>query len=153
VIRLRDAIHRTPGAVPGTGRRPRAWHEIACGLAVLAALVTSCGGSSSSPSSSPPSSTSGKIKIPPSVGSNVLITNSGFKPDNLLAPEGKLTWKNVSSKTESVHFDNYDRRVDSGPIPPGGSWSFEQNSLISIVYHSTYDKRFHGHVEVANSTL
>jgi hypothetical protein len=122
-------------------------------LAILAALLALAGCSSSSSGSSGGGSSGVHITIPPSVGSKVLITNKGFQPNNLLSHTGKITWRNVSSRTESVHFDNYDRRVDSGPIPPGGSWSFTQTKLVSIVYHSTYDRRFHGHVEVADSTL
>jgi hypothetical protein len=83
------------------------------------------------------------------MGTSILITASGFRPRILLAPMGApVVWKNVSSRTQSVHLDNFGSPVDSGPIKPGGTWSFNPNAQLSIVYHSTYDRRFRGQLQV-----
>jgi hypothetical protein len=59
-----------------------------------------------------------------------------------------IIWKNTTSGPQSVHFDNFGRRLDSGPIPPGGTWTFHAATTGSITYHSTYDRRFRGRLLV-----
>ncbi|MGN6379048.1 MAG: hypothetical protein ACTHNU_08875 [Gaiellales bacterium] len=83
------------------------------------------------------------------MGTSVLITAKGFLPHILLAPMGRpVVWKNSSSRTQSVHLDNYGSRVDSGPIKPGATWSFNPKAELSLVYHSTYDPHFRGQLQV-----
>ena len=45
-----------------------------------------------------------------------------------------MTWKNLTSVTVSIVF-TYEG-VNSGPIPPGGSWSFTPPHVESIAYHT-----------------
>jgi hypothetical protein len=79
----------------------------------------------------------------------VVISSTGFRPKVLLAPMGvPIVWRNTSTKTQSVHLDNFGTKVDSGPIKPGASWSFNPNAEISIVYHSTFDPSFRGQLQV-----
>ncbi len=114
------------------------------------AVATGCGGSGGptlAASTQPSSSTSASPVA--GMGTTILITASGFRPRILLAPMGTpVVWKNVSSSTQSVHLDNFGSPVDSGPIKPGGAWSFNPNAQLSIVYHSTYDRRFRGQLQV-----
>jgi hypothetical protein len=130
-------------------------------VAASAALISGCGSSGSASSSTirttpPPASTnlrSGYAKdrgnAQFAMGATVFISNSGFRPKILLAPMGiPVVWRNVSTKTQSVHLDNFGTKVDSGPIRPGATWSFNAKAQISIVYHSTYDPRFRGQLQV-----
>jgi hypothetical protein len=144
-------------------------------LLIATALAAGCGGSSSSstgssgssgrsaPSTSGgggttgggassggqiPAKTSQKVKNA-AIGTTVVITPTGFSPHVLIAPFGfKITWKNESGKVQSVHLDNVDRVVDSGPIQPGTAWSFNPHSAVSILYHSTYDPSFTAQAQV-----
>jgi hypothetical protein len=59
-----------------------------------------------------------------------------------------IVWHNASTKTQSVHLDNFGTKIDSGPIKPGATWSFNPKAEISIVYHSTYDPSFRGQLQV-----
>jgi len=122
------------------------WHVVAPAV-LLAIALTGCS-SSSSPSigASVGSSSDGIFQLdktkcvdknPPTVGHCIFITSSGFDPNVLVAPMGiDITWTNTSSKPASIVFDNYFKKVDSGPIPPGGTWKFHAGELVSIVYHS-----------------
>ena len=83
------------------------------------------------------------------MGATVVISNSGFRPKILLAPMGvPVVWRNQSSRTQSVHLDNFGTKVDSGPIKPGATWSFNAKAQVSILYHSTYDSSFRGQLQV-----
>jgi plastocyanin len=126
-------------------------------LAVVAAVALSgcsSGGAAGTLSDQAPRPSSTSATIPASgnsqygIGTTVLITASGFVPTHLLAPMGStITFENTSSRTQSVHFDNYGR-VDSGAIAPGATWSYRADALASILYHSTYQRRFRGHLQV-----
>jgi hypothetical protein len=111
----------------------------------LTATVPSSSGSTAAHSNNAPVCPQANA---PSVGRCVLITNRGFQPHFLLAPAADIAFKNVSDHTQSVHFDNYERPVDSGPIKPGGEWIFHNRYPISIVYHSTYNPAFKGTLEI-----
>lgn len=136
-------------------------------LAAALAVLPGCGASSSSSSPQTGSGAPSAASTSPgaaastsyyakdrgnaqfAMGTTVVITRSGFQPQQLLAPVGyAIVWKNLSGSTQSVHLDNFGSRVDSGPIPPGGSWSFNPKAQLSIVYHSTYHPRFHGQLQV-----
>lgn len=83
------------------------------------------------------------------LGTVVTITPSGFSPKVLVAPTGQtVTWRNESGSTQSVHFDNAGERIDSGPIPPGGTWAFDPPGALSLLYHSTYTPKFRAQLQV-----
>ena len=123
---------------------------------VLALVVAGgCGGSSPellSGTTSPAPTSSGPPvsgSLPTGMGTTVMITSKGFQPHELLAPMGfPIVWKNVSDTTQSVNLDNFSQPVDSGPIKPGKSWSFNPDAQLSILYHSTYPGHFQGKLQV-----
>jgi hypothetical protein len=131
--------------------------RLATALALAMLLLPACAGSGGGSSvagsrpattpQTPPQSSGGNAQA--ALGTSVLITGSGFQPLLLVAPMGqRITWKNVSDSTQSVHLDNWGARVDSGPIPPGGDWSFNPKRLASITYHSTYDHSFRAQLQI-----
>ena len=68
----------------------------------------------------------------------VQITSDGFHPKTLVSGCCKaVTWKNLTSRPESVVFDH--QLVNSGTIPPGGSWVWTPQNPQSITYHSSLD--------------
>jgi plastocyanin len=83
------------------------------------------------------------------LGRKVQITAKGFDPQVLVTGKGlHVVWTNTSSTTQSVHFDNWGSPVDSGPIPPGGNWTFHATSTGSVVYHSTYSPTLCGQLQI-----
>jgi len=81
-------------------------------------------------------------------GQSVEITPSTVIPKQLIAAAGfPVVWINHSGTTQDIHFDNVED-VDSGPIPPGGTWSYTTIRTISIVYHSTVDPAIKGAVQM-----
>lgn len=117
--------------------------------------LTSCGGGSSAPASSgapstsaPPASTAASTIDPNfDFGQTVLITRTGFRPRWLVSLAGKtITWRNESHVTASVVFDH--ESVRSGPIPPGGTYTYDPRTALSITYHSGVNPHLHGSVQV-----
>jgi plastocyanin len=83
------------------------------------------------------------------IGKQIQIGAAGFEPQVLVTGMGlSVTWTNGSSTTQSVHFDNWESPVDSGPIAPGASWSFKAVHTGSVLYHSTFDPCFKGQVQI-----
>jgi plastocyanin len=83
------------------------------------------------------------------IGKQVKIGTSGFEPQLLVTGMNlTVTWKNTSSTPQSVHFDNWETPIDSGPIAPGASWSFKAVHTGSVLYHSTFDPCFKGQVQI-----
>lgn len=69
-------------------------------------------------------------------GQRVEITATGAVPRQLVAiVDTPITWENTTDAPQTVTFDN--GTVDSGPIPPGGSWSHTPDASVSIAYHTT----------------
>jgi hypothetical protein len=84
-------------------------------------------------------------------GYTVHITSKGFLPHWLVATCCQsITWQNLSGVTTSVVFDHLG--VVSGPIPPGGTFSFTPKNVESIAYHSGTDTTAHAVVQVNQST-
>jgi len=128
-------------------------------ILLVAACAAGCSSSSATgsasnasdqPSSQPPPGTvlgGGHFTI----GTKVHITSTGFDPQVLYTPIGStVTWTNRSDSPQSVHFDNWDptQPVDSGAIPPGGTWTFTFKSTGSVVYHSNQNPSFRGTVQI-----
>jgi hypothetical protein len=126
--------------------------------AVAGALVlSSCGGGggASTPASSgaPPTTSAPASTVASTIdpnfdfGQTVLITPTGFRPRWLVSLVGKtITWRNESSVTASVVFDH--ESVRSGPIPPGGTYTYDPSTALSITYHSGVNPHLHGSVQV-----
>jgi len=128
-------------------------------VAVLAAAaaLSACSGSGENDTAAPTktqsqatttrSQTQGNGEV--ALGTSVTITSAGFTPKVLVAPLGKsVTWRNESRSTQSVHFDNAGERLDSGPIRPGETWTFDPPGAVSLLYHSTYTPKFKAQLQV-----
>lgn len=77
----------------------------------------------------------------------VQITPNGFHPHWLVSGCCRaVTWKNLTSKPESVAFDH--QQVDSGPIAPGGAFTWTPAHPESITYHSGLDPSLTGALQV-----
>jgi hypothetical protein len=81
------------------------------------------------------------------IGLLVQITAHSFRPQTLIAPCCQpITWRNLSSMAIAVYFDAL--QVNSGPIPPGGTWVFTPHNVEAIAYHSLNDPSITGSVQV-----
>jgi hypothetical protein len=77
----------------------------------------------------------------------VQITPSGFHPQWLVSGCCKpVTWRNLTGSPASVVFDH--QLVDSGPIPPGGTFVFTPHNVQSIAYHSATSPSMIGVLQV-----
>ena len=80
-------------------------------------------------------------------GFKVQITPGGFRPSWLVAGCCEpITWRNLTTETVSVVFDHL--QVNSGPIPPGGTYVFTPKNAQSITYHSGVNPAMHAVVQV-----
>lgn len=69
-------------------------------------------------------------------GQRVEITADGARPRQLVAVvDTAITWVNTTGQPVTVTFDN--GTVDSGPIPPQGTWEHTPDASVSIAYHTT----------------
>jgi hypothetical protein len=118
-------------------------------------VLSSCGGGASAPASSgaapttsaPASTVASTVDPNFDFGQTVLITPTGFRPRWLVSLVGKtITWRNESNVTASVVFDH--ESVRSGPIPPGGTYTYDPRTALSITYHSGVNPHLHGSVQV-----
>jgi plastocyanin len=127
-------------------------------LLVLLLMAAACSSSKPSIGASAPASSAAHAKCKDAgplgsghftIGKRVSIGTAGFAPQVLVTGMGlSVTWTNTSSTPQSVHFDNWESPVDSGPIAPGKSWSFTAAHTGSVLYHSTFDPCFKGQVEI-----
>lgn len=118
----------------------------ACAVAAVALLAPACGSGGASGGGAP-ISTAHRTDPNFDFGQTVTITTSGFRPRQIVTLLGRpVQWRNSSGVTQSVVFDHFPQR--SGPIPPGGTWTFTPRNEISITYHSGTRPELHGAVEV-----
>lgn len=81
------------------------------------------------------------------VGQVVTITDDSVQPLGLIAVVGNpLIWRNATAEPQTVVLDNAEG--SSGPIPPGGTWSYTPLGTVSIVYHVERDTQTQGQVQV-----
>jgi len=80
-------------------------------------------------------------------GQQIIITNKGVLPQNLLAPTPTtITWTNLSSKPVNIYYSKAGTPGYSGFIKPGGHFSLSMEGSGTISYNTT--NRFHGNVGV-----
>lgn len=80
-------------------------------------------------------------------GFMVQITPQGFHPQQLVSPCCQaITWRNLTSAPIAIVFDAL--QVDSGPIPPGGTFVFTPKNVESIAYHARDNPAMAGAVQV-----
>ena len=120
---------------------------LAAGCSAGSEDVKSGDGTTSNVSTGETPTTSGDAES--GIGTLILITRNGLRPRLLIAPFGHgIVWRNASKTTASVRFDNFGRKVESGPISPGESWSFNPRGELSIIYHATSSRRFRGQLQI-----
>jgi hypothetical protein len=145
----------------------------ACALLALTVLSACSSGSSRPPSPSPsapaptpvasgsvigsvaPEGPGGPPPIPrtlstgSAIGHTVFITNEGFVPRILLAGiDAPVIFWNRTNAAQGIRFLNYGGAAASGPIPPGGSWTFAPTHTASIVYASTQAPHRRGSLQI-----
>ncbi|MBO0836879.1 MAG: hypothetical protein J2P28_15420 [Actinobacteria bacterium] len=123
-------------------------------LVLAVVLMPACGSSPSAqrPAPTPSNAISGALaresaKPDPNfdMGFSVQITDQGFHPYVLVAPCCKpITWTNLTQSPVSVVFTG----VDSGPIPPGGKYTFKPPNVESIAYHEGQNPAVEGRIQV-----
>ena len=102
-------------------------------VALAALLAGGCGGGGSGAATAPASSASHSIDPNFDTGQTVLMTADSAEPLWLVSLVGKpVTFRNVSSTTKRVVFDH--AAVDSGPIPPGGTFTWRPTLPLSYTY-------------------
>ena len=103
-------------------------------VALAALLAGGCGGGGSGAAGAPVSSASHTIDPNFDTGQTVLVTAHSARPLWLVSLVGKpVTFRNVSSTTKRVVFDH--AAIDSGPIPPGGAFTWRPTLPLSYTYH------------------
>jgi hypothetical protein len=79
-------------------------------------------------------------------GQVVCITDDGVEPRLLVAIVGNtITWRNETSEPQTVTFVAFD--THSGPIPPGGTWSYTPKLPLSLAYRVSTTERL-GQIQV-----
>lgn len=76
--------------------------------------------------------------VPPTLGAgqNVIITAHGFEPQTLEANvTAPVVWTNESGAPQRIVFVGVP--VDSGTIPPGGTFTWSTKDALTLAYHST----------------
>jgi hypothetical protein len=73
-------------------------------------------------------------------GQVVCITETGVRPRVLVSIAGQaVTWRNETSAPQSIRFVAF--AAHSGPIPPGGTWSYTPKLPLSLAYHTSSSSR------------
>jgi Ni,Fe-hydrogenase I small subunit len=122
--------------------------------AVCVAVLGGCSSNGPSPAPSPSPSgfrVLGKVTpakpgaplptVPPKlsplsyIGHVVYITHQRFVPKILVAGiNHPVVFVNCTNTTQTVRFTNYEVPAGSGPIPPGGHWTFHSTYTGSYLY-------------------
>ena len=91
-----------------------------------------------------PTQTGGKAIAPYSdTGGEIILTDKGILPFHLFVSLGQtITWTNLCSKSVTITATSKD--FASGPIPPGGTFTWKSDTLISERYavSNGYQGRF-----------
>jgi hypothetical protein len=124
----------------------------------LLLLTSACGGSggtsgttSAQPGSEQPAAQSGPLDPNFDFGQRVTITAAGFRPLWLVSIiHQPIVWTNTTDTPQSVVFDHLS--VRSGPIPPGGSYTWTPDSVASITYHSGVHPALKGKLQASWSS-
>jgi plastocyanin len=77
-------------------------------------------------------------------GTAVTITDNGFEPMVLMVEPGQtVTWTNMAATSQTVTSDS-GSKLDSGRIPPGGTYAVIVSSDRTQEYHSNYNWKLKG---------
>ena len=81
------------------------------------------------------------------MGQTVQITTKGLRPKWLVSLlDQPVTWQNLTGHALRVVFDH--QAVESGLVPPGGSFKYTPKTPISMTYHVTTQPLLHGALQV-----
>jgi hypothetical protein len=81
-------------------------------------------------------------------GQNVIITNQGFEPSKLYAVRtSPVVFTNLTDQTQEVVFYHVPGTPNSGPIAPGGHYTFNYRFALALVYGNKSGSE-HGHVYI-----
>jgi hypothetical protein len=123
---------------------------------VLVTIAGACSSTADAKSSPPTVGTTPTTRAPNPYydgGNTVTITASGFQPRELVASVNvPLVFVNHTKTVQRVQFE-HSRDVDgqllrSGPIPPGGSWSYTWRTWESATYHSIDRPAQRGQIQI-----
>jgi hypothetical protein len=79
-------------------------------------------------------------------GDQVILTSKGFVPYRLFADlNTTITWTNLTGHTVTIRFLR-EGGARSGPIPPGGTFTYSSKTLDNFEYQSSTG--FHGIVNI-----
>jgi hypothetical protein len=68
-------------------------------------------------------------------GQNIIITTKGFEPSKLYAAAtAPIVFTNLTDTTQEVVFHDFPNVANSGPIPPGKSYSLHYSDAINLGY-------------------
>jgi len=68
-------------------------------------------------------------------GQNIIITNKGFEPAKLYAARtSPVVFWNLTDQTQEVVFQDVPGHSNSGPIAPGGHYSFNYQFAVALIY-------------------
>jgi hypothetical protein len=69
-------------------------------------------------------------------GQNILITSTGFHPQTLEANvTSPVVWTNRTDHPQRIIFEHFP--IDSGTIPPGGTFTWTTADAVALGYRST----------------
>lgn len=81
-------------------------------------------------------------------GQNVIITSQGFEPSKLYAVRtSPVVFTNLTDQTQEVVFYHVPGTPNSGPIAPGGHYTFNYRFALALVYGNKSGSE-HGHVYI-----
>ncbi|MDQ1534363.1 MAG: hypothetical protein QOF28_2124 [Actinomycetota bacterium] len=86
-------------------------------------------------------------------GDTVFITTTGFQPKVLIAAvKVPLHFVNHTKAVQRVQFEHSrsadGRLIATGPIPPGGTWSYTPQTWESATYHSVDRPATGGQIQI-----
>lgn len=126
------------GAACSSGPGPRVVRSTTTTLSTTAPLSVSFGQGAigpADPSTTIPTEGGRPVPAVFGAGQNILITPHGFAPQTLEANvSAPVVWTNLSGKPQRVVFVGFG--VDSGTIPPGGTFTWSTKNAVELEYHS-----------------
>jgi plastocyanin len=126
------------------------------GLALVALLLTGCGGDSNNGETKPANApaneatTQTQQEAVPAVV-KVSVGDNFYKPKSLTIKRGQsISWRNQGAVAHTVTSDSGSAvKFDSGTLDPGGVYALKPNTVGKLTYHCT----IHGTVQSGTITV
>lgn len=77
------------------------------------------------------------IKAHADTGQNIIIEPTSFRPATLYAKEKTVVFTNLTNHAVSIQFPDFPsptEPLESGPIPPGGTFTWTPKTVVAITY-------------------